>query len=39
LFGTDNDDVINKWSEIVNFIDSVKEGTDITDEFVTSKTS
>lgn len=38
LFGTDNDDVINKWSEIVDFIDSVKEGTDITDEFVTRKT-
>jgi hypothetical protein len=38
LFGTDNDDVINKWSEIVNFIDSVKEGTDILDEFVTRKT-
>lgn len=38
LFGTDNDDVINKWHEIVDFIDSVKEGTDITDEFVTRKT-
>ena len=39
LFGTDNDDVINKWHEIVDFIDSVKEGTDITDEFVTRKTA
>lgn len=38
LFGTDNDEVINKWSEIVDFIDSVKEGTDITDEFVTRQT-
>lgn len=39
LFGTDNDDVINKWSEIVNFIDSVKETeTDILDTFVTRKT-
>ena len=37
--GTDNDDVINKWEEIVGFIDSVKEGTDILDEFVTRKTS
>ena len=36
--GTDNDDIINKWEEIVGFIDSVKEGTDITDEFVTRKT-
>lgn len=35
----DNDDVINKWYEIVDFIDSVKEGTDITDEFVTRKTA
>ena len=39
LFGTDNDDVINKWHEIVDFIDSVKEGTDILDEFVTRKTA
>lgn len=38
LFGTDNDDIINKWSEIVDFISSVKEGTDITEEFVTRKT-
>lgn len=39
LFGTDNDDVINKWHEIVDFVDSVAEGTDITDEFVTRKTA
>ena len=40
LFGTDNDEVINKWSEIVNFIDSVKETeTDILDTFVTRKTN
>lgn len=39
LFGTDSDDIINKWSEIVDFIDSVAEGTDITDEFVTRKTA
>lgn len=38
LFGTDNDDVINKWHEIVDFVDSVAEDTDITDEFVTRKT-
>ena len=37
--GTDNDDIINKWEEIVSFLDSVKEGTDILDEFVTRKTS
>lgn len=36
---TDTDEYINKWSEIVGFLDSVKEGTDITDEFVTRKTS
>ena len=35
----DTDDIINKWHEIVDFIDSVKEGTDITDEFVTRKTA
>ena len=39
LFGTDSDDIINKWSEIVSFVDSIKEGTDITDEFVTRKTA
>lgn len=38
LLGIDNDDIINKWHEIVDFIDSVKEGTDILDEFVTRKT-
>lgn len=31
----DADDVINKWQEIVDFVDSVKEGTDILQEFVT----
>lgn len=35
----DTDDIINKWGEIVDFIDSVAEGTDITDEFVTRKTA
>lgn len=35
----DTDDIVNKWDEIVDFIDSVKEGTDITDEFVTRKTN
>ena len=34
----DTDTIINKWGEIVDFIDSVTEGTDITDEFVTRKT-
>lgn len=34
----DNDKYINKWYEIVDFLDSVKEGTDILDEFVTRKT-
>lgn len=38
--GTDNDNIINKWDEIVSFIDSVKETeTDILDTFVTRKTS
>lgn len=36
---TDTDTLINKWSEIVGFLDSVAEGTDILDEFVTRKTS
>lgn len=36
---TDTDEYINKWSEIVGFLDSVKEGTDILDEFVTRKTA
>ena len=35
---TDTDEYINKWGEIVDFLDSVKEGTDILDEFVTRKT-
>jgi hypothetical protein len=40
ITGTDNDDIINKWDEIVSFIDSVKETeTDILDTFVTRKTS
>lgn len=36
---TDTDEYINKWGEIVGFLDSVKEGTDILDEFVTTKTA
>jgi hypothetical protein len=36
---SDTDEYINKWSEIVGFLDSVKEGTDILDEFVTRKTT
>lgn len=39
LFGTDNDGIINKWHEIVDFVDSVAESTDITEEFVTRKTA
>ena len=35
---TDTDGYINKWGEIVDFLDSVKQGTDILDEFVTRKT-
>lgn len=35
---TDTDTLINKWGEIVGFLDSVAEGTDILDEFVTRKT-
>ena len=34
----DTDTLVNKWGEIVDFLDSVAEGTDITDEFVTRKT-
>lgn len=34
----DTDALVNKWGEIVDFLDSVAEGTDITDEFVTRKT-
>ncbi len=36
---SDTDEYINKWSEIVGFLDSVKEDTDILDEFVTRKTA
>ena len=36
--GVDDDEYINKWNEIVDFVDSVKEGTDILDELVTRKT-
>lgn len=35
----DSDAIVNKWQEIVNFIDSVAENTDITEEFVTTKTA
>ena len=35
----DSDAIVNKWQEIVDFIDSVAEGTDITEEFVTTKTA
>ena len=35
----DTDALVNKWGEIVDFLDSVAEGTDITDEFVTRKTN
>ena len=35
----DTDTLINKWGEIVDFLDSVTEGTDIIDEFVTRKTN
>lgn len=35
---TDDDQYINKWTEIVDFLNSVNEGTDILDEFVTRKT-
>lgn len=34
----DTDTYINKWGEIVGFLDSMKEGTDILDQFVTRKT-
>jgi len=36
---TDTDEYINKWGEIVGFLDSVKKGTNILDEFVTRKTA
>jgi hypothetical protein len=35
----DTDDVINKWGEIVDFIDGIKEGSDILEKFVTIDTS
>lgn len=35
----DTDEYVNKWGEIVDFLDSVAEGTDILDEFVTRKTA
>ena len=38
ITATDTDALVNKWGEIVDFLDSVAEGTDITDEFVTRKT-
>lgn len=39
ITATDTDVLVNKWGEIVDFLDSVAEGTDITDEFVTRKTN
>lgn len=35
----DTDALVNKWNEIVDFLDSVKEGSDITTAFVTTNTS
>ena len=35
----DTDEYINKWGEIVDFLNSVKEETDILSEFVTRKTA
>lgn len=35
---TDDDSVINKWTEIVDFVDSITEGTDIITKFVTTDT-
>ena len=34
----DTDNLINKWQEIVDFLNSIAEGTNIIDEFVTRKT-
>lgn len=34
----DTDTLVNKWNEIVDFLDSVKEGSDITTTFVTTTT-
>jgi hypothetical protein len=36
---TDTDTKINKWNEIVSFLDGVNEDTDILDKFVTINTS
>ena len=36
---TDTDEYINKWDEIVDFLDSVKEGSDISTAFVTTATA
>lgn len=35
---TDTDEYVNKWDEIVDFLDSVKEGSDISTSFVTTAT-
>lgn len=35
----DEDDVINKWTEIVDFVNSVEEGSDILEKFVTTDTN
>lgn len=37
--GTDTDNVINKWHEIVDFVNNITTNTDLTDEFVTRKTA
>ena len=36
---TDTDEYVNKWDEIVDFLDSVKEGSDISTAFVTTATA
>lgn len=36
---TDTDEYVNKWDEIVDFLDSVKEGSDISQSFVTTATA
>lgn len=36
---TDTDEYVNKWDEIVDFLDSVKEGSDISTSFVTTATT
>jgi hypothetical protein len=35
----DEDDVINKWTEIVDFVNSIEEGSDILEKFVTTDTN